>query len=394
MIPLLLKTDWSFLQYKAGGNTVSAYIWFGALVAAAFLLAKPLTAGVARIVSALVGRLSESENGALLRSMITRPLGQLLQCLLLYAAVNQLGKPFDMVLIHRSYKKDAMSIRLIDVVDHIFLFFLILIATLLLSRILGFIIRIRTAKAQTEGNADKLQILQLLHDVMRLLLWAIFFFTLMGTVFHVNVPALITGLGIGGVAIALAGKETVENLFASFTILADKPFRTGDAVKLGNIEGTAEQVGFRSTRLRSADGSMFIVPNKKLIDDNLENLTRRKVRRIRMPLMIKYGLSPGSLQSITREIEQMLSKHATIRKPIDVSFENFGENTLQLMVSYYLPHPLKAETLSGIKQEVSLKIFEILSRYVTPPPGAIPPPVNINNPPAQQPDQNTDTVNP
>jgi len=92
--------------------------------------------------------------------------------------------------------------------------------------------------------------------------------------------ALITGLGIGGVAIALAGKETVENFFASFTILSDKPFQTGDVIKLGETEGTVERIGFRSTRLRNLDGSATVIPNQNLVSQNVTNLSTRDTRGI------------------------------------------------------------------------------------------------------------------
>ena len=373
MKPLLWKIDRALLDYHIGGNAVSDYLWFAALAATAFLLVKPLTAGVARLGSAITGRFSEQGQGMLFRSMITRPLRLLLQTILLYAAVNRLEAPFRFILLHRNYRKEVVNVRFIDVIDHIFIFCCILFVTLLVSRIIDFIFRLRLEKAGREGHIEKLQIVPLLREVIKLLLWATCFFTMLGIVFHVNVPALITGLGIGGVAIALAGKETVENLFASFTILVDKPFRVGDVVRLGTFEGTAERIGFRSTRLRSMDGSMYIIPNKKLIDDNLENLTRRDVRRMRVPVMIKYGLSGDALRRMTGELEAMLRQAKEILPPTEVAIENFGENIIQLTISYYVAHPLDTEALARIRQEISLRIFAITSRYAVPPPAAPPP---------------------
>src|SRR5690606_14969930 len=140
--------------------------------------------------------------------------------------------------------------------------------------------------------------------------------------------------------IALAAKETVENFFAAFTILTDKPFQTGDVVKLGGFEGSVERIGFRSTRLRNADGSLYIIPNKKLIGENLENLTQRDTRKMRVVFNLKYGISDRALRQLIAELKQMIQKTLHVKEPVTVFLEAFGENTFQLSINYFLPEPL------------------------------------------------------
>ncbi len=106
-------------------------------------------------------------------------------------------------------------------------------------------------------------------------------FFVLGFIFKVNIVALVGGLGIGGLALALASKETVENLFGSFTIFFDKPFTVGDHVKVGNVEGFVEGIGLRSTRIRTLERSLLTIPNKKMIDAELENVTLRSMWRPR-----------------------------------------------------------------------------------------------------------------
>ena len=99
----------------------------------------------------------------------------------------------------------------------------------------------------------------------------------MSKIFNIDVTALAAGVGIGGIAIAMASKESLENLLGSFTIFFDKPFLVGDLVTTGNITGTVEKVGFRSTRIRTFDKSIVTVPNKNMISAELDNLGKEKL---------------------------------------------------------------------------------------------------------------------
>ncbi|MBS1689671.1 MAG: mechanosensitive ion channel family protein, partial [Bacteroidetes bacterium] len=189
-------------------------------------------------------------------------------------------------------------------------------------------------------------------------------FWILGSVCHVNIPALITGLGIGGVAIALAAKESVENLFAAFTILTDKPFNTGETIKLGDLEGAVERIGFRSTRMRASDGSAYIVPNQKLVGENLVNLSRRDTRGVKVTVNIKYGIPHDTLDAMITELKTEIKKVVHLIDPLEITIEGFGINGLQLVVNYHLPNPLDTDVkLAAKKQEVSMLIYNIVSKY-------------------------------
>lgn len=357
---LILNTDWGFLQRQIAGNTVADYIWFVVLLVIAFLLIKPLVNGIFRMCSSLFRRwFPDASERPVLKKMTDNPVQRLLQCILLYAAVHRLDQPFNLMLINRK----KFSVRLIEVIDHLFILGLIIFTTQLISRGIDFIFRQRYQKASEEGDTDQLRILPLLRDVIKMLLWATCVFMILGIVFHVNVPALITGLGIGGIAIALAGKETVENLFASFTILADKPFHSGDSIKLGAFEGVVTKIGFRSTRLRTPDGTMLVIPNKKMIDEHLENLTIRKHHRIRTPVLIKYGLAPDALAEMMQQIRKTLHENDQVVTPIETTIEALGENTLQLMITYHLPNPIRNGSLREVREHITLGLFGIINQY-------------------------------
>lgn len=359
------------MQTRLGGEKVTSLMWCIGIVLGTLLLKRPLTKLLSRLITGITDRFTDKKHGKRFRDLTHQPLEQLLQIILFYVAVNQLGILLNHFVFERyASKNSGLHIRIGDVTDHIFLFLFILFTTLLLSRVIDFIYLVQQEKAADEENRERQQLLPLVKEIAKLLLWTIGLFWTLGTVFHVNIPALITGLGIGGVAIALAAKESVENLFAAFTILTDKPFHATDNIRLGSLEGVVERIGFRSTRLRSPDGSAFIIPNKKMVNENLENLTYRNTTRVKIPVSIKYGVSYTDLQKMVAELKAEIPKLNNIKKPVDITLESFGENVFQLLITYHLDFPIEpGVSSSDIKQSVAMLAYKVISGFTNVVPG-------------------------
>lgn len=356
----------SFLEQTLWGLPVANYLWFGGIVLFTFLLRRPMSKFIANSTCHIATKYGDERHGPVFRDLIRKPAELLLQAILYFVAINHLSALLDSVVIfHRNRDgKTPIDIRLGSVVDHLFLMLIIITGTLVISRIIDFIYRVNSDRARVEQNISRQQLLPLVKDVSKMLVWLTSIFWIMGAVFLVNIPALIAGLGIGGIAIALAAKESVENLFAAFTILSDKPFQVGDTVKLGNIEGKVERIGFRATRLRASNGAAVIIPNKKLIGENLENLTDRDTTGVKMVINLKYGIPHENLEKMITELKAMIKATLHTSEPVDVTIEGFGENVFQLQIAYHLPHPIAAGTTqSGIKQQVNLQAYSIVSKY-------------------------------
>jgi MscS family membrane protein len=360
---ILLDIDWSIFDRTYMGEKVSNYLWFAGIAIGTFLLKKPMAALLTRVSSRLAARFSYLRHKGTIRTMLFKPMERLLQTILYFVAINQMDTLLDRVAIHHSIGTSGkINIRFGDVVDHVFYFFFIIFLTQVVTRFIDFIYYLRIGKAQIEKNYARLQLLPLLKEMTKLLSWILAVFWILGSVFHVNIPALITGLGIGGVAIALAGKETVENFFAAFTILSDKPFQTGDTIKLGDIEGVVERIGFRSTRLRNSDGSAYIIPNQNLVSQNLINLSFRDNRGMKVIVNMKYGITHEALQQLTDKLREGIKSIPLVNEPIDINVETFDKETFQLVIAYQLPHPLPDDAkLISLKRDVNMKIYEIIS---------------------------------
>lgn len=151
-----------------------------------------------------------------------------------------------------------------------------------------------------------------------------------------NVVSLLAGLGIGGLAIALAAQDTVSNLFGSVTILFDKPFKIGDQIKLLDIEGTIVEIGFRSTRIRStANNTLFTIPNSIVAKEKIENLSSRPSRKSRQILNITYETSAEKIKNYIHSIEYLLKTNSLIEpNSVIVKFHNFAAHSLDILVIF------------------------------------------------------------
>jgi len=180
----------------------------------------------------------------------------------------------------------------------------------------------------------------------------------------INISALIASLGIGGLAFALAAKDTVANLFGGLTVLIDKSMKVGDWIKIGNVEGIVEDIGLRTTKIRSFEKSLIIVPNQFLANQSLENFSRRNVRRIKMLIGLTYDTTREQMVKILNDIRNMLKNHPGIDKNqlLMVYFTEFGDSSLNIFIYCFTNTPVWTEYLA-IREDVNLKIMEIVEKH-------------------------------
>lgn len=156
----------------------------------------------------------------------------------------------------------------------------------------------------------------------------------------VNVSSLLAGLGIGGLAFALAARDTVENLFGSVTVLIDHPFKIGDWVKIGNLEGTVEELGLRSTRIRTFYNSLITVPNSHLVKTAVDNLGERKYRRLSCKLGVQYDTSPDKIEAFCEGVRELIRRHPYTRKDYYmVYFNEFADFSLNVLLYVFWETP-------------------------------------------------------
>ena len=174
------------------------------------------------------------------------------------------------------------------------------------------------------------------------------------------VASLIAGLGIGGLALALAAQKTVENLFGAFSIGFDQPIREGDYVRIDGAEGTVEAIGLRSTRIRTPDRTVVCIPNGKLADQRTENLTARDRMRLWCKIGLEYGTTAAQMRAVLAGLERALRAHPLLwPDTLQVRFVALAESSLDVEVNAWFRTTDAAE-FALVKQELLLQFLQVV----------------------------------
>lgn len=182
--------------------------------------------------------------------------------------------------------------------------------------------------------------------------------------FGVNVTALLAGLGIGGIALAFAAQDTVANVFGTVTILLDGPFKLGEHIKIGDTEGIVEEVGFRSTSVRTFYNSLVSLPNSLVAKEKIDNMSRRNGWiRFRHILGFTYDATPEQLHKFAENLRyQLLQDPSVDRERILVNFNGYGDSSLNVLVNFHF-HINADETDPGKSNQFLDLIFVIANQF-------------------------------
>lgn len=194
-------------------------------------------------------------------------------------------------------------------------------------------------EGKAEGTDSRLddQLVPMVRKSLKVVLVTIGFLFALQNV-GVNVGSLVAGLGIGGLAMALAAKDTLANLFGSIVVFIDRPFQIGDFVTIQGLQGTVEEVGFRTTRLRTPDGTLITVPNMRMSDSSIENLGARPWRRYRTTLGLTYDTPPERVEAFCEGLRELLAglPERVKQDSYLVRFVGFGASTLDVLLQCHL----------------------------------------------------------
>jgi len=258
-----------------------------------------------------------------LDSNVLRPLGLMAMALMWWSGLNMLGLPDTALVILLVAVKLLVSLsgiwsafRIVDIFDAFW----------------------ANKALRTENKFDDL-LVPMLSKSLKV------FVVVIGIVFaadnlNIDVTSLLAGLGLGGLAFALAAKDLLGNFFGSVTVLLDRPFSIGDWVVIGDIEGTVEQVGFRSTRVRTFYNSLVTMPNSILTTTKIDNMGARRFRRMKQVLSVTYDTSPEKIEAFCEGIRKIIQLHPYMRKDYyQVYFNEYASASLNILVYVFWATP-------------------------------------------------------
>ncbi len=221
----------------------------------------------------------------------------------------------------------------------------------LVDTMIVFYIRPFVEKSETELDD---QLLPILRKGTKLIIIVLTILFILGN-FGYDITTLLAGLGVGGLAVALAAQDTVSNFIGSVIIFSDKPFKIKDFIKFGGNMGTVKEVGIRSTKLETPSGTILVVPNSKLSSEIVENFSQAKTRRIEQTIGITYDTGYKKMENAIKMLEKIAESHKNVIK-YDVKFVEFGAYSLNINMRYWIKDTSKyRETQHEINMEVKRK---------------------------------------
>jgi len=191
--------------------------------------------------------------------------------------------------------------------------------------------------ARTESRLDD-QAIPLIRQATHALLAVVAILVLSDTL-GFDVWKLAAGVGVGSIAFALAAQDTVANVFGSLNIFLDRPFQIGEWVKIGEVEGVVEEVGFRSTRVRTFHNSLVTVPNSQITNANVDNLGLRPRRRIKHRLAVTYDTPPDVLEAYAVGVRAILAAHPYVQNSFEVHVYDLADSAIEILVYYHVVTP-------------------------------------------------------
>ncbi len=332
-------------------NPLSSYLWIIIILLAMFLL-KGI---VSRFLCGLLYRLFPNAKKYVSRdqfiSLVLIPMEWFVVAIVIILSIHKLK--FPVVLDIELYK---ISTR--DLVEAVGKAVLVVLFIRLLRRFIDFLALLFEAKAnQTTDQSDN-QLVVFFRDFFKVVVLIIGILMFSRFVLNFNISSVITGLSIVTAAIALATRESLENLIASFIIFFDKPFTMGDLVKVENITGNVERIGLRSTRIRTDQKTFVTVPNKKMVDSILDNLSLRSQRKAEIRLELNVQTQADQLLQLTEKAEKLLEQNEVIQQG-NVFVTEIGLKAITVQVDYFTD-VIEFNNFQEVKQTINLELLSIL----------------------------------
>lgn len=340
----------NFLQQDYFNNTVQDYLITAGVILIAFLFKRYIAHYIASLIFLLLRQRYKTIDKGTFTRLVARPLGLFIAVLLMVIVLDRLTFPpqFDVKIYH---------VKLRDILRTIGTALIIITFFRFLIKCIDFLVLMIKERYLQKGDAGNHQLVFFFKDFIKVVVGIIGLLMLMKYAFHYDVKGLLTGLSIVGAAVALALKESLENLIASFIIFFDKPFETGDAVKVNAFSGVVERIGLRSTRIRTDAKTYITVPNKQMVDSVLDNLSNRTQRRSELRIEIAPATPPQKVDELLNGIKNILRKKEI--ENFSLYLSEITADSLIVTGDYYTePHNLANH--NTIKQMVNFEVLQLI----------------------------------
>ncbi|RLD35581.1 MAG: mechanosensitive ion channel family protein [Bacteroidetes bacterium] len=320
-----------FYHNNIGDWALALVIIVGTLIAA-----KALYWVIGRIVKKLTAK-TKTKLDDIMVDMLEEPIVLIVTIIGVWFAIGRLSFPE----------------KIMEWINNLYMVMIVLTITWLLARLIDAIIKeyVVPITKKTKGDFDD-QIIPIIRKAIRAAIW------IMGIIIALNnagynVGALLAGLGIGGIALAMAAKDTVANFFGGITIFTDKPFTINDRVKINGFDGTITEIGIRSTRLKTLENRIVTIPNSKFTDGMVENVSSEPHRKVVLKLGLVYETTASKIQNGMKALQTIVDENEDLEENTVISFNEFGDFSLGILFIYYIK---KGADIMGVQTAVNLEV--------------------------------------
>jgi MscS family membrane protein len=339
----------SFLDEIYFDNSVRNYLVIIGAILVAILLKKILS----KYIASILYRLFKSSAGNIDKkhfiNLVIDPLQIFLVLVVSVLAIDELNFPSRLnVRVYHSSTKQIVESIIIGVI----IISLIWIAL----RLIDFIALMLQIKGDKKSVKAESQLVLFFRDFLKVIIIILGGVVTLKFCFNAHIGQLITGLSIVGAALALAAKESLENLIASFIIFFDKPFGAGDLVRINNYQGFVERIGLRSTRIRTIEKTVVTVPNKQMVDSILDNWSMRNEIRNELRIELAPQTSAQKIEAAVSEIKKILESRSVLISASSVYLIEVTKNAALIIAEYFTDYSLSINDLNKLKEDINLEI--------------------------------------
>jgi MscS family membrane protein len=337
-------------------NSLREYI----VVAIIILLALVLKRILSKYATALIFKLGKQQWSGMTKqefdNIIIAPLERTVMLIVIILTLGQLNFPGALLFsIHHVTSH--------DIVDTIASAAIIICIVSLVIRFMDFLVLVIQHKTQETKTYGQRQLIFFFKDLIRAVIIIFGIIFILKYSFNLQIGNLLTGLSIVGAALALAARESLENLIASFIIFFDKPFETGDSIRVNNVKGVVERIGLRSTRVRTAEKSLVTLPNKQMVDSILDNWSERDSVRNEIRIQLAPGTTSGDLEKSIKNIEDILAAKKDKILSSSVHLQEITTQGALLILVYFTKKDLPQNESELLIQQIHIDIRKMQEQH-------------------------------
>lgn len=343
-----------FLNTYILDNTIRSYLIIFGIVLILLVAKRILSHYIASLIHLVISNYWKGIEKKTFIKLIIKPLGWLLTLIITLFMLDKLNYP-------EAWKVTVYKMPLREIIARTGLFLITYSVIRVILKFINFVALILSKKAESTLTRNDDQLVIFFRDFLKVIISIVGFMIILKAVFNQDIGRILTGLSIVGAAMALAAKESLENLIASFIIFFDKPFHVGDALKVNAVTGTVESIGLRSTRIRTTDKTLVTVPNKQMVDSVVDNYSMRNQRRAEIKLEISNEIKREKLNEFIGIINDLLDKKGETIEKKAVYVSSIGNNGSTITIEFFTA-PISFDDFNLVKQEVNLDLLSKMEK--------------------------------